>query len=215
MRRLPAALLVCLCLAAQPAFASETYPTPDAGLRLPDGARVLPGDPAWPLGERAAPHALCRIEAAGAEGFRLSISPGRGATPDPSAPRACLGLTSSRRLDLYKTRAVEFRIRASRPVAGILVVTSSNTQDRLSRDRFFGSFGIGTGWKTLRLSYGALAPLPGWEALAARSGLHPGDRVLRPDSVEELCIGVEAERLTPENGGQGAEVEIDGLRFVR
>jgi hypothetical protein len=39
--------------------------------------------------------------------------------------------------------------------------------------------------------------------------------VLRPDSVEELCIGVEAGRLAPEGGGQGAEVEIDGLRFVR
>ncbi|SNS02040.1 hypothetical protein SAMN04488503_2384 [Humidesulfovibrio mexicanus] len=215
MRRLPAALLVCLCLAAQPALASETYPAPDAGLRLPDGARVLPGDPVWPLGERAAPHALCRIEAAGAEGFRLNIMPRQGATPAPSAPRACLGLASSRRLDLYKTRAVEFRVRASRPVAGILMVTSSNTQDRLSRDRFFGSFGIGTRWKTLRLTYGALAPLPGWDAFAARSGLHPGDHVLRPDSVEELCIGVEAGRLDPEGGGQGAQVEIDGLRFVR
>ena len=51
------------------------------------------------------------------------------------------------------------------------------------------------------------------EAQARAQGLTPGDHVLRPDSVEDLCIGVVGARL-PE-GGQGVSLWIDSLRFVR
>ena len=200
---------------------------PPAILRVQPGDAFRPGHAAWPLGQRVEHGARVSIaaetidetatadtaEPTPAQSFRIDIAPLPGQGPAPAAPRACLGLASAARLDLYKTRAVEFRIRALVPAAGIVVVTSSNTQNRAARDRFFGSFVIGTQWKTLRLPYGALAPLPGWDAQARAQGLSPGDHVLRPDSVEDLCIGVEAARL-PESG-QGVSLWIDSLRFVR
>lgn len=237
--RLPAALLVCLCLAAEPALSADSAlpadPAPattlpaDRALRLQPGEDIRPGHAAWPLGERLEHGWRVTVSSAddpahpAASGFRIEIvprhgpqgaAPSKGAAPAQSAadPRACIGLASAGRLDLYLTRAAEFRIKASTPVAGMLMVTSANTQDSAARDRFFGSFGIGAQWKTLRLSYGALAPLPGWEALAARQGLRPGDGVLRPDSVEALCLGVEAGRLPP---GQPVTLWIDSLRFAR
>ena len=195
---------------------------PHAILRVQPGDGFRPGHAAWPLGQRVEHGARVTVgsaeantadtaEPSPAQGFRVDITPLPG--QKPAAPRACLGLASAARHDLYKTRALEFRIKASAPVAGIVVVTSSNTQNRAARDRFFGSFVIGTQWKTLRLPYGALAPLPGWDAQARAQGLPPGDHVLRPDSVEDLCIGVEAARL-PEDG-QGVSLWIDSLRFVR
>ncbi|MHC1753513.1 hypothetical protein [Humidesulfovibrio sp.] len=196
---------------------------PPAILRVQPGDEFRPGHAAWPLGQRVEHGARVSIaadaatadtaEPTPAQSFRIDIAPLPGQGPAPAAPRACLGLASAARHDLYKTRAVEFRIRALVPAAGIVVVTSSNTQNRAARDRFFGSFVIGTQWKTLRLPYGALAPLPGWDAQARAQGFSPGDHVLRPDSVEDLCIGVEAARL-PESG-QGVRLWIDSLRFVR
>lgn len=219
MRRLAlCALTILLCLpgAAQAA--------PPAAQRMQPGEQVCPGDAAWPLGERLEHGARVTVSSSdnatdsATPGFRVEIVP-RPGQQSVSGPRACLGLASASRLDLYKTRAVEFRIKASAPVAGILVITSSNTQDRASRDRCFGSFVIGTAWKTLRLPYGSLAQLPGWAEESRRLGLRPGDNVLRPDSVEDLCIGVEALRLPPGNaGGNPAEpvtLWIDSLRFVR
>lgn len=214
-RRIPLCTLLCLCLAASataqpPARAASGQ----AALRAQPGEQATPGDTSWPLGPRTEAGARISVAAAGANGetapggFRIDVAPLPGRKTD--AARACVGLSSAVRRDLYKTRALEFRIRASRPAAGIVVVTSSNTQDRGARDRFFGSFGIGEGWKTLRLPYGALAPLPGWAAEAPSLGFRPGDQVLRPDSVEDLCIGVEAGRL------QEAPliIEIDTLRFA-
>lgn len=202
---------------------------PPAILRVQPGDGFRPGHAAWPLGQRVEHGARVTVGSAAeinptgtaepspAQGFRVDIIPLPGPLPGqkntPAAPRACLGLASAARLDLYKARALEFRIKASAPVAGIVVVTSSNTQNRAARDRFFGSFVIGTQWKTLRLPYGALAALPGWDAQARALGLSPGDHVLRPDSVEDLCIGVEAARLPEE--GQGVRLWIDSLRFVR
>lgn len=200
---------------------------PPAILRVQPGDGFRPGHAAWPLGQRVEHGARVTVGSAEAnseapapapapppaQAFRVDITPLPGQKPAPAAPRACLGLASAARHDLYKTRALEFRIKASAPVAGIVVVTSSNTQNRAARDRFFGSFVIGTQWKTLRLPYGALAALPGWDAQARALGLSPGDHVLRPDSVEDLCIGVEAARLPEE--GQGVRLWIDSLRFVR
>jgi len=215
MRRLAlCALTVLLCLPA----AAQT--APPAAQRMQPGEQVCPGDAAWPLGERLEHGARVTVSGAdnatdaAAPGFRVEIVPGPG-PHNISGPRACLGLTSASRLDLYKTRAVEFRIKASAPVAGILVITSSNTQDRAARDRCFGSFVIGTQWKTLRLPYGSLAQLPGWAEESRRLGLRPGDNVLRPDSVEDLCIGAEAQRLPPGTPAEPVTLWIDSLRFVR
>jgi len=215
MRRLATcALTALLCL---PALAQAA---PPAARRLQPGEQILPGDAAWPLGERLERGARVTISADNATDpaapcFRVDIAPLPGPGPSQAGPRACLGLASAERLDLYKTRAVEFRIKASAPVAGILVITSSNTQDRASRDRVFGSFVVGADWKTLRLPYGALAQLPGWAEESRRLGLRPGDQVLRPDSVEELCIGVEADRLPADGPGAPVTLWIDSLRFVR
>ncbi|MGE4263612.1 MAG: hypothetical protein AB7E46_03955 [Desulfovibrio sp.] len=222
------ALTALLCLPTCPLFgqaatgqAVVAQAAALEALRMQPGEQVLPGDAAWPLGERlefgarvsrSACSTIDNATDAGAPCFRVDIAPLPGPGPGQTGPRACLGLASALRLDLYKTRAVEFRIKASAPVAGILVITSSNTQDRASRDRVFGSFVIGTQWKTLRLPYGALAQLPGWAEESRRLGLRPGDNVLRPDSVEDLCIGVEAQRLPP---GEPISLWIDSLRFVR
>lgn len=207
-------------------LAATALAEPQGILRVQPGDEFRPGHPAWPLGQRVqhgarvgvsaeagAADSEAAVEPPQAQTFRVDITPLPGPGPAPAAPRACLGLASAARHDLYKTRAVEFRIKASAPVAGIVVVTSSNTQNRASRDRFFGSFVIGTQWKTLRLPYGALAALPGWDAQARAQGLAQGDHVLRPDSMEDMCIGVEAARLPEES--QGVSLWIDSLRFVR
>ncbi|HWR03210.1 MAG TPA: hypothetical protein VN419_04240 [Humidesulfovibrio sp.] len=219
-------LALVLCLAASAlALAAEAAPAigAETALRLQPGEQALPGQSAWSPGQRQ--ESGFRISV-GADpetpgGFRLEITPDHKIGPapgqkpaQPNGLRLCLGLTSAARLDLYKTRAVEFRIKASRPVAGILALTSSNTQNRNARDRAFGSFGIGTEWKPLRLPYGTLAPMPGWDEEAKRLGLSPGDHVLRPDSIEDFCLGVEAGRL-PQGDAAPLVIRIDGLRFVR
>ena len=143
--------------------------------------------------------------------FRVTLRPQKNAAAESrAAPRACAGLTSALRRNLHKTRAIALEIRASRPVAGLAVITSANTERPGERDRHFGSFVIGADWKALRLVYGDLAPLPGWAAEAARLGFAPGDLVLRPDSVEDICIGTEAGRLPEE----GVTLFIRNLRFT-
>jgi hypothetical protein len=143
-----------------------------------------------------------------ATGFRIVLRPRPGAKA--AGLRACAGLASTIRRNLHKTRAIVLEIRAERPVAGLATITSANTERPGARDRHFGSFVIGTGWKTLRLTYGDLTPLPGWPQEAARLGFEPGDLVLRPDSVEAICIGAEAGRLPPE----GVVLHIRDLRFA-
>jgi len=203
--------IICalICLAAAPALAE-----PLPALRAAPNELASPGDPTWPLGPQngGATGVVLHADDAvrtpeGLQSFRAEL-PG-DAKPGP--PRACLGLASATRRDLYKTRAVEFTIKASRPVAGLVIITSSNTENPKARDRFFGAFGIGTQWKTLRLPFGSLAPLPGWPEEAARQGFAPGDLVLRPDSVEDICIGAEAGRI----GAQGVSLWVGGVRFVR
>lgn len=212
MRRLLPLLLLMLLPLAAPAGA-EPPPT----LRAAPDEAVLPGDAAWPLGTRMEAGATVAVSAISASpecappeaaAFRLALTPKPGAKPP--VPRACVGLTSRVRRNLHKTRALVLRIRADRPLAGFATISSANTERPRARDRHFGSFVIGPQWKTLRLAYGNLAPLPGWPAEAQRQGFAPGDLVLRPDNVEEICIGAEAGRIPPE----GAVIEIEGLRFA-
>jgi len=212
VRPLTASLLsVLLCLSTACALAE-----PLPALRAAEGDLVTPGDPTWPLGRQNAGGASLNIAVDEAQrtpdglpSFRAELAPAPGAKPPPL--RACIGPKSAIRRNLYKTRAVEFRIRATKPVAGLLVITSANTERPNARDRFFGSFVVGEQWKTLRLPYGTLSALPGWPAEATRLGFEPGDLVLRPDSVEDLCIGAEAGRL-PEGG---VTLFIGSIRFVR
>jgi len=210
-RRLLKAALLCAALLYAPTAATAD-PLP-ALLSAPD-ERQSPGDPGWPLGARVENGVNVTVSAApdpdrpGGTLFRVTVWPKPGA-PAP-AMRACAGLTSAIRRNLHKTRAVMLEIHASKPVAGLIVMTSSDTERPDRRDRSFGSFVIGTGWKTLRLVYGDLSPLPGWAAEAARQGHEPGDLVLRPDSTEDICIGAEAGRLP----AGGATLFIRALRFA-
>jgi len=212
VRPLAASLVFALLCLLTTAALAEPLPA----LRAADGDLVSPGDATWPLGQISVEGARLRIAVDEAQrtpenlpSFRVELTQPPGAKPGPL--RACLGLASTERRNLYKTRAVEFRIKATRPVAGLMVITSSNTEHPKARDRFFGSFVVGEQWKTLRLPYSTLTALPGWPAEAARLGFEPGDLVLRPDSVEDLCIGAEAGRL-PEGG---VTLFIGAVRFVR
>lgn len=212
--RLAPALLLCLCALAGTALAE-----PLPALLSAPGEQATPGDSAWPLGPGAQAGIPLVVEADSAQpdpggqpSFRVEIRPGGGAVKtDTAALRTCLGLTSSVRRNLYRTRALEFNIKASRPVQAIVTLSSTNTENPKARDRHFGSFTVGAAWKTLRLPYGSLAPLPGWPEEARRLGFEPGDLVLRPDSVEDICIGAEAGRLD----AQPLTLWIGGLRFAR
>jgi hypothetical protein len=194
-----------------PALASDLAPV------AAQNAAVVPGDPAWPLTRqdsgplvfevsldaRAAPPGLdATQDAAGA--FRIDFNLA-AAVEDC----ACIG-TSARRSH-YRSRGIEFAVRASRPLAAIIFITTSNPDGRTSQDRFFGTFDVGRQWKVLRLPFRHLAADPAWPALARRSGLTPGDLVLRPDSVEAVRIGVDARRTEP---GQGT-LWVGAVRFFR
>ncbi|GAB6126387.1 hypothetical protein [Humidesulfovibrio idahonensis] len=202
--------MALLCLFLPDATQAEPLPA----LRAEPGDQARPGDATWPLGATASAEADVTVSVSGADGapdtFQVEIRPRPGPDKQPGL-RTCVGLASGVRRNLYKTRAITLLIRASRPVAGLLTIGSSNTENPRARDRFFGSFVIGTEWKRLRLPYGTLAPLPGWPEEAARQGFAPGDLVLRPDSVEDICIGAEARRLPKE----GVTLYIQDLRFVR
>lgn len=220
---------VCLVLALAAGLCLTTLPCPAMAEPLPSlraapNDQVDPGDPTWPLGRSGSSGVQVVIAADekqaapnGLPSFRVELTPGpkhAGPSAGPGAPQAmrtCLGLFSATRRNLSTTRAIEFTIKASPAVNGILVITSSNTEQPKARDRFFGSFSLGQDWKTLRLSYGSLAPLPGWPAEAQRLGFSPGDLVLRPDSVEDICIGAEASRI----GAEPVTLWISGVRFVR
>jgi hypothetical protein len=209
------ALCMALCLSSvQAPGAAHADPMP--ALRAAPEDMVEPGDPAWPLAvrvEHGARVGVSRDAEVRAPGglpvFRVELSPLPGGKE--VSPRACVGLSSAERRNLYKTRAIELYVKASKPVPGFITITSSNTENPAARDRFFGSFVIGAGWKALRLRYGDLAPLPGWPAEALRQGYSPGDLVLRPDSVEDICIGAESGRLPEE----GVTIFLGGVRFVR
>ena len=209
MRRLLLSLLLCL-LWPWPALAADLAP-----LAAPDEA-VVPGDPAWPLTRQgsgplrfavsADPQAAppgSPPDAGGA--FRIDFDLA-AATPDAWA---CIG-TGVRRSH-YKSRGIEFAVKASRPVAGIILVTTSNPDNRQAQDRFFGTFHVGAGWKVLRLPFRSLAPHPAWPEEARRAGLTPGDQVLRPDSVEDIRIGLDAGRTGP---GRGT-LWVGAVRFFR
>jgi hypothetical protein len=210
-------LLLALALLLTAVCPAQADPLP--ALRAAPDERQSPGAPGWPLGSRVENGVEVSVSAEplqndaqpdgqAATGFRIVLRPRPGAKA--SGLRACAGLASTIRRNLHKTRAIVLEIRAERPVAGLATITSANTERPGARDRHFGSFVIGTGWKTLRLTYGDLTPLPGWPQEAARLGFEPGDLVLRPDSVEAICIGAEAGRLPPE----GVVLHIRDLRFA-
>ncbi len=220
MRRLLLKRAFCLpvmCLLALSCF-SPSRAADLAPLAAHDAA-VVPGDPAWPLsaqesgplrfklsldGQAAPPAALAEAVQSGSGAFRVDFSLAAAAEDC-----ACIG--TSTRQSHYRSRGIEFAVRASRPVAGILLLTTSNPDDRMSRDRFFGTFHVGTQWKVLRLPFRHLAADPSWPAESRRLGLAPGDLVLRPDSVEQIRIGVDARRTEP---GQGT-LWIGAVRFFR
>lgn len=210
-------LLFALALLLAAACPAQADPLP--ALRAAPDEGQGPGAPGWPLGPRmengvevvvsAEPlQNDAQPDAQAATGFRIVLRPRPGAKA--SALRSCAGLVSTIRRNLHKTRAIALEIRAERPVAGLVTITSANTEHPGARDRHFGSFVIGTQWKALRLTYGDLTPLPGWPQEAARLGFEPGDLVLRPDSVEDICIGAEAGRIPAE----GVVLFIRSLRFA-
>lgn len=207
---------------APPALASDLAPI------VAQDAAVTPGDPAWPLTRQDS----------GPLRFTVSLD-AQAAPPAPSAPPApptsmadaalaeqgafridfdlagasedCACIGTSTRQSHYRSRGIEFAVRASRPLAGIILITTSSTDDRTSQDRFFGTFHVGTQWKVLRVAFRSLAAWPSWPAEARRAGLKPGDLVLRPDSVEAIRIGVDARRTEP---GQGT-LWVGAVRFFR
>jgi len=216
VRRLLPVPLCCLLVLALAASALAAKESDLAPIVAQDYA-VLPGDPAWPLSRQKS----------GPLAYEISLDPQAappGTAAGPAGPGAfridydlaakaedcaCIGTTV--RLSHYRSRGIEFAVRASRPVAGVIYITTSSTDDRNSRDRFFGTFHVGEGWKVLRLRFSSLAADPSWPAEAARSGYTPGDVVLRPDSVEAIRIGMDARRTEP---GRGV-LWVGGVRFFR
>ncbi len=180
-------------------------------------APVVPGDAGWGLGvvpsgqgrvgklalqvDGLALHVDQQVRSeAGAPTFRLDY-----ALPQQGAALFAGGESRERR-NLHKARGISFSVRASQPVAGLLLVSTANPDNPQAVDTFFGSFGIGTGWKTLRIPFRHMA--------VARAGLqsagpHPTgpqstslqptgqpriDAVLRPDSVVSIRIGLDGQR---------------------
>lgn len=218
--RLPLLLVPLLWLLAlalhAPALAAASQES-DLAPVAAHNAAVAPGDPAWPLTRRDS----------GPLVFAVSLD-AQAAPPDQAAAQnsggafridftlaaqaedcACIG--TSVRQSHYRSRGIEFAVRASRPVAAILYITTSNPDGRASQDRFFGTFHVGTQWKVLHLPFRHLAADPAWPAEARRAGLDPGDLVLRPDSVEAIRIGVDGRRTEP---GAGT-LWVGAVRFFR
>jgi len=206
-------LLGLLAVLSIPALAAELAP-----LSAQDEA-VVPGDPAWPLARnssgplrftvaldaQAGPPGVEAAPSGPAGAFRIDFDLGQ------AVPGACACVGSSEHRNHYRSRGIEFAVRASRPLAGIIRITTSNTENRKAQDRFFGAFHVGTQWKVLRLPFRSLAVESSWPAEAARLGLTPGDLVLRPDSMEDIRIGVDAGRTEP---GQGT-LWVGAVRFFR
>lgn len=213
-------LVLCLSTLALCEVALAAMPQPsDLAPVVAQDAAVLPGDPAWPLrgqdsgplrfavsvDAQAAPPVPDAGPAPAAQGaFRIDFD-----LAQPLEDCACVG--TSFRQSHYRSRGIEFAVRASRPLAGVIFITTSNPDDRKAQDRFFGTFVVGTQWKVLRLAFRSMAAWPAWPAEARRAGLKPGDLVLRPDSVEAIRIGLDARRTGP---GQGS-LWVGAIRFFR
>lgn len=169
---------------------------------------------AGPEASRAAPK-LTRDAAvrapSGAESLRLEfVAPGPDSPGD--AGLACI-VRSVRRsqhiqTDLSGARGLEFSLRAAEPLAARLTMQSTNVETRVGTDRFLGSFVAGREWKTLRVAFRHMAPDPSWKPGA---NMTAGDRVLRPDNVEEIRICVEAGRL---ESGRGT-LWLGDIRFFK
>lgn len=215
MRRVPVLPFLCLLILVLASLSAASDLAPVAA----QNAAVIPGDPAWPLTRQdagplrfaishdaqAAPPVSTEADAPAGQGaFRIDFDLA-------AAAEVCACIGTSTRQSHYRSRGIEFAVRATRPVSGIFVITTSNTDDRKSQDRFFGTFHVGTQWKVLRLPFRSLAALPSWPAEARRLGLVPGDQVLRPDSVEAIRIGLDARRTEP---GQGT-LWVGAVRFFR
>lgn len=215
-------LVLCLLTLALGEASLAAMPQPsDLAPVVAQDAAVLPGDAAWPLTRQdsgALRYAVGLDPEAVPPGDAPAPVPGQAS---PGAFRidfdlaqaaedfACIG--TSARQSHYRSRGIEFAVRASRPLAGVIFITTSNPDDRKAQDRFFGTFVVGTQWKVLRLPFRSLAAWPAWSAEARRAGLKPGDLVLRPDSVEAIRIGVDARRTEP---GAGT-LWVGGVRFFR
>jgi len=213
-------LFFCLLAAALGGAALAAMPQPsDLAPVAAQDAAVVPGDPDWPLTRRdsgplaytvsldaqaAPPPAFPEAAPDSGGAFRIDFDLAAAAEQ-----LACIG-TGARRSH-YRSRGIQFAVRASRPVAGIILITTSNPDDRKAQDRFFGTFHVGMQWKVLRLSFRSLAALPSWPAEARRAGLTPGDQVLRPDSVEAIQIGLDGRRTPP---GRGT-LWVGAVRFFR
>lgn len=177
---------------------------------------------AGPEASRAAPR-LTRDDAvrapSGAESLRLEF-----AAPGPDSPGdaglACIvrGVRVHPHIqtDLSGARGLEFSLRAQEPLAARLTMQSTNVETRVGTDRFLGSFVAGRDWKTLRVAFRHMVPDPTWKAAAAGASLVAGDRVLRPDNVEEIRICVEAGRIDAGRLESGAgALWIGDIRFFK
>ncbi len=226
--RLLAAALCALFLILSVALAALAQASDLAPVDAQDAA-VVPGDPAWPLTRQSA----------GPLRFIVSLDPWAEppeATPEAgqntaqtwvqsrawagafridfdlaAPPEGCACIGTSERRSHYKSRGIAFAVRASRPLAAILLITTSSPDNRKAQDRFFGTFDVGTRWKVLRLPFRSLAALPSWPDEARSMGLVQGDLVLRPDSVEDIRIGVDGRRTEP---GAGT-LWVGGIKFFR
>jgi hypothetical protein len=218
---LPVILLGCLLAAVLscPAWAASPKPPKASDLApiVAQDAAVLPGDPDWPLARQTVGPLVYAVSIdsqavppgaasgpAGPGAFRIEYD-----LKDKAEDCACIGTTV--RLSHYRSRGIEFAVRASPPVAAVIYITTSSTDDRNSRDRFFGTFHAGEEWKVMRLRFSSFAADPAWPAEALRTGFTPGDLVLRPDSVESIRIGMDARRTAP---GKGV-LWVGGVRFFR
>lgn len=178
-------------------------------------APVVPGDAGWGLGVVGpgvvgpGPHGHAGMSVqvdqqvrseAGAPTFRLDYAlPQQGAA-------LFAGVESRQRRNLHKARGISFCVRASQPVAGLILVSTANPDNPQAVDTFFGSFGIGTGWKTLHIPFRHMAvagaglqitgsQITGSQATGSQpTGLVRGDAVLRPDSVVAIRIGLDGQR---------------------
>jgi hypothetical protein len=191
-----ALLALCLLLSHAATAHAKAGPFPPP----PDAAEWRAG----PTGSRAAPRLAAdpAVPApSGAASLRLDFAaPGAGARDD--AGLACVvrsvRVSPNIQTDLSGSAGLEFSLRADRPLVGRLTVRSSNVETGIGTDRHYGSLVVGTTWRTHRVTYRTMTPDPGWDARAAAAEgevIVPGDRLLRPDNVEEIRICVEAGRL--------------------
>jgi len=194
----------------------DMAPLPAKGLIVPDLklAPVVPGDTAWRLGPVRQPGlaALVVVDGAmrtptGAASFRVDYER-TSEQNDPAQP--FFGVESGTRRNLYKARGVEFAVRATRPLLAVLVITTSNPERPEERESFFGTFVVGTQWKPLQIPFRSMAPETrqnGKRQQEAQAGM----RVLRPDSIEHIGIGLPTGRVPVGSGS----LWVGDVRFFR